>query len=290
MSKYALTNRSTLRLLLDENDIDLKHSLGQNFLVSSAIIDKILQLSEVGKVDKVLEVGCGVGTLTVALLERGARVESIERDERLYSVAEQTTAEYKNDFELVKGDALDVIVDTLPFSPNKFIANLPYSVAATLILKYFQGIETLESATVMVQKEVADRICAKAGNKNYGAYTVKLGLLTKATGSFFVSRNNFFPAPHVDSAVVRLDRRDDAKKLSIEQAGALKNACTCADAAFANRRKTIMNSMVGYFGKGKGEQVSELLKSCGVDPKIRGEKLSIDVYKTLGFKFSEFFV
>lgn len=173
--------------------------------------------------------------------------------------------------------------------PNKFVANLPYAVAATLVLDFFQKFSQLESATVMVQKEVADRMCAESGSKNYGAYTVKLRLYAEPAGRFLVSPNNFFPPPHVDSSVLRLDRRPvyDADGEPLDGA-LLKATCAMADAAFASRRKTISNSFKTYFasrgnaGKAFIGCIPDLLDECGIDAKRRGETLSLDEFIVLG--------
>ncbi len=283
MSKLTLTNPTELKALLQSFDIDLKYSFGQNFLISKQIIDKIIKLSESCSNDRVLEIGPGAGTLTVALLESGAKVESVEIDNSLYKVLEFTTQSYRNNFTLIPGDALHLDISALPFTPNKLIANLPYNIAATLILDLFQKLPSLNSATVMVQKEVADRICAKSNTKLYGAYTIKLAFFAQCFDSFFVSRNNFMPAPRVDSAVIRLDRI--ATTLSDRQ---IKIACTVADAAFHNRRKTIYNSMVTYFGKEFATSIKTWFENCNVDAKVRAECLEVDVFKTLAVNAPDF--
>ena len=170
--------------------------------------------------------------------------------------------------------------------PNKLVANLPYGIAATLVLHYLQNMSDLNEVTVMVQKEVAERMMAKVGTKNYGAYTVKLRLFAKPVDWFFVGRNNFLPAPRVDSAVIKLKKHD---RLDGEvSAKILKNACVAADAAFASRRKTILNSMKTYFGNGKSDMICKWLQACGIDPLIRGEKLDTEDYVTLGIQFDNF--
>ena len=169
------------------------------------------------------------------------------------------------------------------------MANLPYAVAATLVLDFFQKFSQLESATVMVQKEVADRMCAEPGSKNYGAYTVKLRLYAEPAGRFLVSPNNFFPPPHVDSSVLRLNRRPvcDVDGAPLDDA-LLKATCAMADAAFASRRKTISNSFKTYFasrgnaGKAFIGCIPDLLDECGIDAKRRGETLSLDEFIALG--------
>ena len=283
MSKPTLTNPSELKELLRRFDVDLKHSLGQNFLISRPIIDKILATSTCGQSDLVLEVGPGAGTLTTALLESGAEVVSIEKDKSLFSLLHFTTSEYSENFTLLEGDALFINAEALPFSPNKFVANLPYNIAATLILDYFIKFAGLSCVCVMVQKEVADRICAKPGTKLYGAYTVKLSLFAKVTSSFFVGRNNFMPPPRVDSAVVRLDRIPS----SLTEREQLI-ACKVADAAFFNRRKTIYNSALAYFGKEHASDIEAWLDSCGVDSRVRGERLPVDVFETLAVNAPSF--
>ena len=295
--------------VLEFHGLSTKHSLGQNFLVNDAILQKIVDLAELREQDDVLEVGPGIGTLTIALLKRAGRVVSVERDRDLPKVLADTLEPWADRFALISKDALDLTeddvrralagcgvaprgegqVDSSRAFPNKFVANLPYAVAATLVLDFFERFEWLESATVMVQKEVADRMCAEVGTKNYGAYTVKLRLHAEACGRFLVSPNNFFPPPHVDSSVIRLNRRPvfdaEGNELSPEL---LKAACAMADAAFASRRKTIANSFKMYFasrgneGKAFIGGIPRLLDAAGIDARRRGETLTLDEFIALG--------
>ena len=282
-----LANPSATRLVLDEFGHSAKKKLGQNFLVNDAVVGKIISLAEVGEGDRVLEVGPGIGTLTIAMLRRADSVLAVERDPALPAVLARTTAPWSDRFRLVEKDALDLGESDFDAdggaAPNKFVANLPYAVAATLVLDYFQRFPNLESATVMVQKEVADRIAAEPGSKNYGAYTVKLGMYARVTGRFSVGPGNFFPPPHVDSAVVRLDRSsvldDGGAALTREEVEA---GCTVADASFASRRKTLGNSFKAYFAsRGKsspiaatGETFSRMFERAGIDASRRGETLT----------------
>lgn len=317
--------------------MELNHSLGQNFLINSSVVDKTIALAEVNRDDFVLEVGPGIGALTVPLLETGARVVSIEKDDRLYGLLSENTAFSGDSFTLIEGDALDksllknmsdfflnndtqtgLLLQKKPDLrkesfhsdlknmsdlkvnketalekgakrkqfPNKLVANLPYGIAATLVLHYLQNMSDLNEVTVMVQKEVAERMMAKVGTKNYGAYTVKLRLFAEPVDWFFVGRNNFLPAPRVDSAVIKLKKHD---RLDGEvSAKILNNACVAADAAFASRRKTILNSMKTYFGNAKSDMICKWLQACGIDPLIRGEKLDTEDYVTLGIQFDNF--
>lgn len=303
-----LATPAATRDVLEEHGLSTKHALGQNFLVNDAILQKIVELAQLDASDDVLEVGPGIGTLTIALLKCAGRVVSVERDADLPAVLEDTLEPWAERFALISKDALELTEEEVhlalaKYAPrplgsgnstrrsfsNKFVANLPYAVAATLVLDFFQKFSQLESATVMVQKEVADRMCAEPGSKNYGAYTVKLRLYAEPAGRFLVSPNNFFPPPHVDSSVLRLDRRPvfDADGEPLDDA-LLKATCAMADAAFASRRKTISNSFKTYFasrgnaGKAFIGCIPDLLDECGIDAKRRGETLSLDEFIALG--------
>ncbi|MBQ9691398.1 MAG: 16S rRNA (adenine(1518)-N(6)/adenine(1519)-N(6))-dimethyltransferase RsmA, partial [Eggerthellaceae bacterium] len=172
-SPYA--NIGATRDVLQQFDMHTTKILGQNFLVNDNVVGHILALANISSDDIVLEVGPGIGTLTYALCNSAGQVVAIERDMRLPRVLEHTLASCDN-FTLVSADALSYDISKLHKQPTMLVANLPYAVAATLVLKYFQEIGSLQSATVMVQKEVALRMAACPGNKNYGAYTVKLSL------------------------------------------------------------------------------------------------------------------
>lgn len=287
----TLASLAATREVLADHGLTAKYSLGQNFLVNDAIVQKIVALAELDGADRVLEIGPGIGTLTMALLKGAAHVTSIERDADLPAVLEETLAPWWDTFTLIQKDALDLQLSDLNAQamPTKLVANLPYAVAATVVLDYFQRIDSLQSATVMVQKEVADRMAAEPGTKNYGAYTVKLRLYAQPAGRFPVSPNNFFPPPRVDSAVIRLNRRPvtDASGAPLD-ANVVRAACTMADAAFASRRKTLSNSCKTYFA-GRGAQggavaqhLPELFERASIDPKRRGETLSLAEFVQLG--------
>ena len=312
-----LSTPSATRAVLEAHGIGTKYTLGQNFLVNDDVLKKIIALAEVDEADRVLEVGPGIGTLTIALLKHAASVVAIERDPDLPAVLADTLHPWREKFALIEKDALDVTGDDIvaamaeigadtgcldrassaanetaqwavsqsedclsesryrvavpqeelqPSLPSKLVANLPYAVAATVVLDYFENFPFLDSATVMVQKEVADRMAAAVGTKNYGAYTVKLGLHAEPAGRFPVGPGNFFPPPRVDSAVIRLNRRvplmADGAPATPEVIAA---AALVADAAFANRRKTIANSCKTYFS-GRG---SLLLGASGSSAGLR---------------------
>ena len=298
MSEHAshqtswLANQRATKETLERFGLATKYRLGQNFLVQDHVIEKIVQLAEVQSTDVIVEVGPGLGTLTVALLDNARAVCSLEADSELEQVLAVTCKEpHPDSFALVMGDALAITpqklseaYSTLPTvahdaatnapMPTKFVSNLPYQVAATLILKFFQELPSLERAVVMVQAEVADRIAAKPSTKAYGAYTAKLSLFAQVTGRFEVGPGNFMPPPRVNSAVVRLDRTQarnpvTSKLLSEEE---LLHTMRVIDAAFAQRRKTIRNSMsASGFDKDKLDQA---FLATGIVPTVRAEVLT----------------
>ena len=287
-----LANQRATKETLERFGLATKYRLGQNFLVQDHVIEKIVQLAEVQPTDVIVEVGPGLGTLTVALLDNARAVCSLEADSELEQVLAVTCKEpHPDSFALVMGDALAITpqklaeaYSTLPTvahdaatsapMPTKFVSNLPYQVAATLILKFFQELPSLERAVVMVQAEVADRIAAKPSTKAYGAYTAKLSLFAQVTGRFEVGPGNFMPPPRVNSAVVRLDRTQarnpvSSKLLSEEE---LLHTMRVIDAAFAQRRKTIRNSMsASGFDKDKLDQA---FLATGIAPTVRAEVLT----------------
>lgn len=298
MSEHAshqaswLANQRATKETLERFGLATKYRLGQNFLVQDHVIEKIVQLAEVQPTDVVVEVGPGLGTLTVALLDNARAVCSLEADSELEQVLAVTCKEpHPDSFALVMGDALAITpqklaeaYSTLPTvahdaatsapMPTKFVSNLPYQVAATLILKFFQELPSLERAVVMVQAEVADRIAAKPSTKAYGAYTAKLSLFAQVTGRFEVGPGNFMPPPRVNSAVVRLDRTIarnpvTSKLLSEEE---LLHTMRVIDAAFAQRRKTIRNSMsASGFDK---DMLDQAFLATGIAPTVRAEVLT----------------
>ena len=175
MTKLSyLASVSETRAVLESFGLMTKKALGQHFLINDGVVSRICDLAELSQEDVVVEVGPGIGTLSIALLQRSGRVIAIERDADLPSVLAQTCEHYLDRFTLIEGDALEVKESDFLVLPNKLVSNLPYAVAATIVLDYFERFSTIQSATVMVQAEVADRMCATLGTKNYGAYTVKL--------------------------------------------------------------------------------------------------------------------
>lgn len=294
-----LATPSATAAVLARFGLSPKKQLGQNFLVNDAIVGKIMQLAEVGASDDVLEVGPGIGTLTCALTRAARSVISVERDDDMAAVLAFTLGGAPN-FQLVMRDALEVAEPDLACAaeqlvargiscglPVKLVANLPYAVAATVVLRFLQEMTSLASATVMVQREVAQRMQARPGTKDYGAYTVKLSLVAEPRGSFPVAPGSFLPPPRVESTVIRLDRRsvldahgDPANPML------LRAAAIMADAAFFARRKTIANSCGAFFrSRGEAEAaaaVPHVLAQAGIGARLRGEALATSEFIALG--------
>lgn len=275
MTTSPLANPTATREMLEAFGLATKHRLGQNFLIDNHVIAHIMELAELTGVERVLEVGPGIGTLTLALVQEAAHVTSIEMDTELEQVLSAHAMDHSN-FSFIMGDALKVSQEAIVAAsggeaPTVLVANLPYNVAATIILQLFQTMPGLERAVVMVQKEVADRIAAAPGSKTYGAYTVKLSLYGEVTGRFEVPPRCFMPAPHVDSAVVRIDRVSVLDGDASAQVDAAEIA-RVVDAAFAQRRKTIRNSMSSNgFNK---DALDAAFAACGIAPTTRAEQLS----------------
>ena len=277
-----LANPTATKEMLERFGLATKHRLGQNFLIDNHVIEHILELASLSEDDYVVEVGPGIGTLTLGLLSQAGHVVSIEADHELEPVLEEHESLHEN-FSFIMGDALKVSVDQMAgcldgHKPNILVSNLPYNVAATIILQYFQQNPEQQACVVMVQKEVADRICATPGNKIYGAYTAKLNLYGHVTGRFEVPPRCFMPAPHVDSAVVRIDR--NVSEIDLGSGGMTLEYCArVIDAAFAQRRKTIRNSMsASGFDK---QMLDQAFEASNIAPTSRAEKLSCEEFVTL---------
>ncbi len=264
--------------VLEQHGLYTKKSFGQHFLVDDNVVGRILRLAALGPEDVALEVGPGIGTLTLALCDAAGSVVAVERDEALLPVLAETTAECAR-LAVVQADAVTVSPEQLskPFgSPTALVANLPYQVAATVVLRFFELLPSLRQATVMVQAEVADRMAASPGSKDYGAYSVKLQTLVRPAGRFNVASSCFLPPPRVESAVIRLERAEETMAPELRAA-----VVSAADAAFAQRRKTVRNSLRGALGL-SADEVATLLERAEIDEGARAETLSLSAFARLG--------
>ncbi len=277
MPHSRLASPSATIAVLDRHGLYTRKALGQHFLVDDNIVGRIVDRAALQPGEHVLEVGPGIGTLTDALLSAGARVTAVEYDARLIPVLDEL-AEKDRGLRVVNADAVTVPVDlfgTGGDAPRALVANLPYSVAATVVLRFFEEMPSLQRAVVMVQAEVADRMAAVPGTKAYGAYTVKLALRARVTGRFPVPRTCFLPAPRVDSSVICLERVERASEERVLAAGRV------ADAAFSQRRKTVRNSLAAGLGVDTAT-ASSILGRAGIDGALRAENLDVEQFLALG--------
>ena len=246
-------------------------TLGQNFVVDANTVRRIVRRSGVGPDDVVVEIGPGLGSLTLGLLEASTRVVAVEIDPVLADELPRTVAARRPDLsdrlEVLPADALRV--QTLPGpAPTALVANLPYNVAVPVLLSFLQRFGSLRSALVMVQAEVAHRLAAPPGSRTYGVPSVKAAWYADVRLAGAIGRTVFWPAPNVDSALVALTRRQPpASVAGREQVFAV------VDAAFAQRRKTLRAALAGWAGS--PAEAEAVLRTAGIDPATRGERLTV---------------
>jgi 16S rRNA (adenine1518-N6/adenine1519-N6)-dimethyltransferase len=263
-----------VRSLASVIDLRPTKQRGQNFVIDANTVRRIVRESGVTADDVVLEVGPGLGSLTLALLETAARVVAVEVDEKLATLLPETIAEYAprhlDRFEVVHADALRVTELPGP-PPTALVANLPYNVSVPVLLHLFALLPTLRHGLVMVQSEVADRLAAAPGSKVYGVPSVKAAWYADVRRAGAIGRNVFWPAPNVDSGLVAWTHRDPpATSVSREQVFAV------IDAAFAQRRKALRGVLKGIAGSAAAAEAA--LVAAGVDPMARGESLGIAAF------------
>lgn len=273
-----LTSIKTIKDIQQKFGFTFKKGLGQNFLTSSAVIDEIVKAAECE--NGVIEIGPGFGVLTQALSKNSKKVVSIEIDQRLIEVLNYTLSDCDNvkiiNADVLKTDLSKIISDEFGSEKISVAANLPYYITTPIIIKLIEDKLPLNSIVVMVQKEVAQRICAKPDTKDYGAISVLCQyygdpcIVTNVPASLFV------PPPKVDSAVLKLKLRDKPPVSTIDEAMFFK----CVKAAFSQRRKTLLNCLSSFFGMDKGE-LSAKMESIGITPSRRGETLTLQEFATL---------
>ncbi|WP_218148017.1 16S rRNA (adenine(1518)-N(6)/adenine(1519)-N(6))-dimethyltransferase RsmA [Lentzea xinjiangensis] len=261
-----------VRRLAEELGIRPTKKLGQNFVHDPNTVRKIVAAAGLTPRDVVLEVGPGLGSLTLALLPAAEQVVAVEIDPPLAHRLPQTVAEMDPEnagkLHVVLEDAMKVTQEDLPVQPTAIVANLPYNVAVPVVLHLLSELPTLAKGLVMVQAEVADRMAAKPGGKIYGVPSVKLAWYAEARKAGAVGKNVFWPAPNVDSGLVAF-RRHEKPLSDVDR----KRLFSIIDAAFAQRRKTLRAALKGWAGASR--DVDELLREAGVDPQLRGEQLSV---------------
>ena len=272
-----LTDLSYVRALCEKYDFALSKGFGQNFIVNPGLPPKIVDASGVDKRYGVLEIGPGIGVLTRELAKRAAKVVSIEVDERLPPLLAETMAGVDN-FKLVLQDVLKVdlkalIAQEFPGMPVAVCANLPYYITSPIVMKLLGDRLPIESLTVMVQKEAAQRLCAAPGSREVGAVSIAVQYYSQPQVLFQVSRGSFMPSPDVDSTVIRLDvRQQPPVQLKREE-----DFFRVVKAAFSQRRKTLPNTLSAGLAIPK-QQALDLLERAGVASNLRAEQLSMQQF------------
>ena len=287
-SAVRLLGPAEIRALADRLGVRPSKRLGQNFVVEPGTVRKIASLAALQPQDVVLEVGPGLGSLTLALLEAGAgRLVAIEIDRALAGELPLTIAarapQFADRMTVVAADALQVANRDLPAvsgsfgvsgAPSVLVANLPYNVAVPVLLHLLAALPTLRRGLVMVQAEVADRICAGPGSRVYGAPSVKLAWYAAARSAGPVPRTVFWPVPNVDSRLVAFTRRDPPATTATRE-----EVFAVIDAAFRQRRKTLRAALSGWAGS--APEAERLLRAANIDPGARGESLGVGEFARL---------
>lgn len=281
MGQYISSPKRTSRIL-SEHGIRLRKRLGQNYIIDTNSIKKMVSLVEIIPGETILEIGSGIGSLTEILLESGAgKVVCIEIDKKISDIFKDIFSDETREgtVELIIGDAMDIDYGRLAAGNNieKMVSNLPYKIAAPLMLKILREAHGIKHFLVTIQKDMADRLLAKAGDKNYSSYTVKSNLLADYRPGFKISRNCFMPKPFVDSAVVGISRRTLPEGFSgnndIEKFFDLVNN------SFLHRRKKLLNSLaLSKNHRIEIDRIAGLLPEIGKNTEVRAQVLSLEDY------------
>ena len=280
-----LSDIGTIKDILSRHGFTFSKALGQNFLINPSVCPRMASCSGAGKGVGVIEIGPGIGVLTNELCQLADKVVAVELDKRLLPVLDETLAEHDN-IKVVNADVLELDLNQLikdEFEGLEVVvcANLPYYITSPVIMKLLEDRLPITAVTVMVQKEAAQRICAKVGSRMSGAVTVSVNYYAKPQLLFGVSAGSFMPAPKVDSAVIRLDILKQPPVQADE-----KLFFAVVKAAFSQRRKVIANSLSAGLGRSK-EEITSVLGAAGVSPTARAEKLSLEDFAAIANAIGE---
>ena len=275
-----LSDISVIKDVLSRHGFNFSKALGQNFIINPSVCPKMAEMSGIDENTGVLEVGAGIGVLTGELAKRAKKVVCVELDTRLLPILDETLCDFDN-IEIVNDDIMKVDLHKLikeKFDGMKVVvcANLPYYITSPVITLLLESRIPIESITVMIQKEAADRLCTDVGSRDSGAITICTNYYASAKQLFNVSRGSFMPAPNVDSTVIRLDIRKEPLITVNDE----KKFFKMVKAAFAQRRKTAVNSISSGMSIPKSAVIEALQKS-GLDENVRAEKLSMQELATL---------
>lgn len=280
-----LYSPATIHEIKNKHGFKLSKSLGQNFLTDKNIIDKIIEKSNIGEKDLVIEIGPGIGVLTSAAAEEAGKVIAIEIDRNLIPILNETLSEYDN-IEIINSDILKTDLKAIleqngeingqKIEGVKILGNLPYYITTPIIMKILEDRVPADSITIMLQKEVADRIKAAPGSRTYGALSVAVQYYCTVTHVVNAPKEIFVPQPKVDSTVIRLDiRKEKPVRLNSEEA-----FFAVVKAGFGQRRKTLLNALTGVNGLTKDE-IAAVMAIAGIDPVRRAETLNLEEFAAL---------
>ena len=270
LPEVTLLGATEIRALAASLNATPTKKLGQNFVIDPNTVRRIVTQAHVSESDVVVEIGPGLGSLTLALLPNVAKVLAVEIDPVLAGALPSTIALHapnlKDNLTVINADAMRIT--ELPAAPTHLVANLPYNVSVPIVLHFLETFPSLREILVMVQAEVADRMAAGPGSKIYGVPSVKMAWYGEVTKAGSVGRNVFWPAPNVDSGLVRLVRKERVFDPELREL-----TFTIVDAAFGQRRKTLRTALGSALGT--PQNVESILRDAGVDPGLRGEQLSL---------------
>lgn len=282
-----LSSVGTIKDIMKRYGFEFSKSLGQNFLINPSVCPRIAEMGGANENTGVIEIGTGFGVLTAELAKRAKKVVAIEIDKKLMPVLEETLSEFKNvkiiNEDVLKVDLKKLIEEEFAGLDVTVCANLPYYITSPIIMGLLEQRLPIKSITVMVQKEAADRLCAKMGTRECGAVTAAVSYYSEPKVLFNVSRGSFMPAPNVDSAVIRLDIRNDTPESVKDEALLFK----LIRSAFSQRRKTLANPVSGAFAIKKSE-LSELIEKAGLKKTARAEELSLEEFIALSNEIWEY--
>lgn len=277
---YNLSNIKTVTELLKQNGFTFKKSLGQNFLINPSVCPKMAEYATENSVEGIIEIGTGVGVLTTELAKKAKKVVAIELDTRLKPILEKTLGEFEN-VKVIFEDVCKINLNKLiseEFSGMKvsICANLPYYITSPIIMMLLENKLPIESITVMVQKEAADRICAQVGSRESGAVTVSVNYYSHPERLFNVSRDSFVPPPNVDSTVIKLNILQEPPITVKNEQFFFK----FVKAAFSQRRKTLVNSVSSVMNIKKDNLIT-VLNNLNINNSIRAEKLTLNQFEQI---------
>lgn len=279
-----IADKTVTRAILERHRFTFKKSFGQNFLTDTNILQKIVDTAEIDKTVNVIEIGPGIGALTEFLAENAAEVMAFEIDDRLVSILADTLRDFDN-IKVVNEDILKSDLQTRikefanPDLPIKVVANLPYYITTPILMHLIESKIPFAEFVVMMQKEVADRISAQPNTKAYGSLSIAVQYYMTAKIAFIVPRTVFVPAPNVDSAILKMTRREQP----LVQVQDEDFFFRVGKAAFVHRRKTLWNNLTSHFGKSEEVKVKleQALEAADIKPSIRGEALTITDFARL---------